>query len=80
MVAVIQVGSALQIALIPEGMNLITSSGQAAEQTVYHLHLHLVPRWRNDGFGDIWPPKRQVRARDMEGIADRIRKACRSVT
>jgi histidine triad (HIT) family protein len=78
--AVVQVGRAVEAAVTPEGMNLITSSGEAAEQTVYHLHLHVVPRWREDGFGDIWPPKGKLRGIDMEGVADRIRDACRSVT
>lgn len=77
--AVVQVGHAIQIALTPEGMNLITSSGEAAEQTVYHLHLHVVPRWREDGFGEIWPPKGELGGIDLEGVADRIREACRSV-
>ena len=55
MTAVIRVGHAIDQALKPEGMNLITSAGQTAEQTVFHLHLHVVPRWRRDGFGRIWP-------------------------
>ncbi|MCA1838806.1 MAG: HIT family protein [Actinomycetota bacterium] len=48
-------GRAIIQAVKPDGMNLITSSGSAAEQTVFHLHLHLVPRWHADGFGPIWP-------------------------
>jgi histidine triad (HIT) family protein len=75
--AALRVGRAIQEAVIPEGMNLITSSGAAAEQTVFHLHLHVVPRWRRDGFGAIWP--REPRYEDeslLEGIADRIRAAC----
>jgi histidine triad (HIT) family protein len=78
MAAVIRVGRAIETALSPEGMNLITSSGEAAEQTVYHLHLHVVPRWREDGFGEIWPPKRELPGVDLEGVADRIREACGS--
>jgi histidine triad (HIT) family protein len=78
MAAVIHVGRAIQTAVIPEGMNLITSSGEAAEQSVFHLHLHLVPRWRRDGFGHIWPPKGKLRRVDMDGVADRIREACRT--
>lgn len=54
--AAIHIGRAIQAALAPEGMNLITSAGEVAEQTVFHLHIHLVPRWRGDGFGHIWPP------------------------
>lgn len=32
----------------PEGWNLITSAGDAATQTIRHLHLHLVPRRHGD--------------------------------
>jgi diadenosine tetraphosphate (Ap4A) HIT family hydrolase len=75
--AVVLVGRAIQDALSPDGMNLITSSGSEAEQTVYHLHLHVVPRYRDDGFGEIWPPKRELPGVDLEGVADRIRDALR---
>jgi len=50
-----QVGVALRRIIQPEGLNLITSAGAAAEQTVFHVHLHVVPRWSSDGFGRIWP-------------------------
>ncbi|WP_230536438.1 HIT family protein [Streptomyces sp. OUCMDZ-3434] len=35
-------------------MNLITSRGRAATQSVFHLHLHLVPRAANDGLALPW--------------------------
>jgi len=76
MTGVVRLGRAIQSALAPEGMNLISSSGAIAEQTVYHLHLHVVPRWRNDGFGHIWPPKHESPATDLREIAQRIRAAC----
>lgn len=79
MTAAIQVGRAIQVALTPEGMNLITSSGEAADQTIFHLHLHVVPRYHEDGFGHIWPPKQDLGDIDMEGVADRVREACRAV-
>lgn len=75
--ACVRVGRAIQQSVTPEGMNLISSAGSAAEQTVFHLHIHLVPRWHRDGFGAIWP--RGPRYEDellLEGIADRIRAAC----
>src|SRR5207237_390139 len=56
MVAVLNVGRAIQLALKPEGMNLINSAGAAAWQTVFHLHLHVVPRWEGDHIKRIWPP------------------------
>lgn len=35
-------------------MNLITSKGRDASQSVFHLHLHLVPRTKNDGLALPW--------------------------
>lgn len=74
--AVVRVGRAIDAALKPEGMNLITSAGKAAEQTVFHLHFHVVPRWNRDGFGRIWPVEGRYEDADLEGVADRIREAC----
>jgi histidine triad (HIT) family protein len=76
MTAAIYVGRAIQAALAPEGMNLITSSGEIAEQTVFHLHLHLVPRWPGDGFGDIWPPAGLDDDPALKDAAERIRETC----
>jgi histidine triad (HIT) family protein len=75
--AAIRVGRAIKAALNPDGMNLITSAGSAAEQTIFHLHLHIVPRWENDGFGQIWPTNHKYENADLRDVAHRIRKACR---
>jgi len=76
MAAVIRVGRAIDQALTPEGMNLIASAGETAEQTVFHLHLHLVPRWHRDGFGPIWPVEGKYEDADLGDVASRIREAC----
>jgi len=78
MSAVITVGIAIEEALDPEGMNLISSAGEAAEQSVFHLHLHVVPRWLRDGFGKIWPVGERYENEELGDVADRIRKACAS--
>lgn len=79
MAAVINVGHAIEQVLKPEGMNLITSAGATAEQTVFHLHLHIVPRWHRDGFGRIWPMGDRFDDADLTGIAHGIRDACASL-
>jgi histidine triad (HIT) family protein len=73
--ASVKVGKAVREAVDPEGMNLITSSGEAAEQTVFHLHLHLVPRWSEDRL-DIWPPKRSMAPQVKRDLAAAVRTAC----
>lgn len=78
MAAIIRVGRAIRHAMTPDGLNVITSAGREAEQTVYHVHLHVVPRWEHDGFGEIWPPKRELEDVDLAEVADRIRRACAS--
>ena len=40
---------ALRDAVGAEGLNLLQSNGSAAWQTVDHFHLHLIPRWSDDG-------------------------------
>jgi histidine triad (HIT) family protein len=47
--------SAAQLAREMGGdMNMITSRGPAATQTVFHLHLHLIPRHVDDGLALPW--------------------------
>jgi histidine triad (HIT) family protein len=79
MSAVIKIGRAIQSAVTPAGMNLISSAGAAAEQTVFHLHLHVVPRYEGDDIDPIWPHKKSADAILLKRIALHIRKACASV-
>lgn len=43
--------------------NVITSAGPEATQTVFHLHLHVVPRRPGDGLALPWTPKETADAR-----------------
>ncbi|MFD5746510.1 HIT family protein [Streptomyces sp. NPDC127033] len=40
--------------------NIITSKGSAATQTVFHLHLHVVPREAGDGLPLLWTPRQEA--------------------
>ncbi len=35
------------------GVNILNASGKSAQQSVFHLHFHVVPRYDNDGL-DLW--------------------------
>jgi len=48
-----------------EGVNLLNSSGAAAWQTVFHFHMHVIPRHAGDPLRLPWVPARG----DMDDIA-----------
>lgn len=43
-------------ALNCDGFNLVQNNGEAAGQTVFHFHMHLIPRYNNDHAGITWNP------------------------
>lgn len=49
-------GEKLVKALGADGLNLVQNNGTAAGQTVFHYHLHLIPRYDGDSVGDLWTP------------------------
>ena len=60
-----------------EGVDLFLADGEAAGQEVFHVHLHVIPRFRGDGFGFRFPPGYdQLPEREtMDNIAGGIRRA-----
>lgn len=50
------VANATKKAFNPDGLNIIQNNGEFASQSVYHIHFHLIPRYKDDidGFGYIW--------------------------
>ena len=39
-----------------DGFNIVQNNGEAAGQTVFHFHMHLIPRFRGDGAMIQWKP------------------------
>ena len=39
-----------------DGLNLVQNNGETAGQTVMHFHLHIIPRYENDGQHILWNP------------------------
>ncbi|WP_281512273.1 HIT family protein, partial [Mammaliicoccus vitulinus] len=50
------VANAIKKAFNPDGLNIIQNNGEYASQSVFHIHFHLIPRYKEDidGFGYIW--------------------------
>ena len=51
-----RMGEAMKKALKCDGLNLVQNNGAAAGQTVFHFHIHLIPRYDNDKVGLGWKP------------------------
>ena len=54
-----------------EGFNLVQNNGELAGQTVFHFHMHLIPRYREDGQKIGWKPQ-EVSAEELEEIKNQI--------
>lgn len=44
----VKVSNALKKAFEPEGINILSNNGETSGQTVFHFHLHLIPRYEKD--------------------------------
>ena len=49
-----KVASAMKETLNCDGVNIVQNNGEAAGQTVFHFHMHLIPRFKDDGVGVTW--------------------------
>jgi histidine triad (HIT) family protein len=56
------------------GVNILTNCGKSAGQTVNHFHIHVIPRYDEDGLKLEFPPK-QLENSQMDQIKDSIKKA-----
>lgn len=56
-----------------DGLNVVQNNGAAAGQTVMHYHLHLIPRYENDGQHILWNPT-EPSAEELSAIRDELTK------
>jgi len=57
-----------------EGINLFLADGEVAGQEIFHVHMHVIPRFKGDGFGIRFGPNYDVRPerREIDSIAKNI--------
>ena len=71
-----KVARSLRDAFSPQGLSVYQANGTAAGQTVFHFHMHLVPRYEGDGMNLTWPVKNPPREQ-LEANAAKIRARLR---
>lgn len=68
-----EVARAMKSVLNCSGMNIVQNNGLIAGQTVFHFHLHLIPRYEGDGVNLGWP-QHEADLEENQRLAKEIRK------
>ncbi|MEK6891656.1 MAG: HIT family protein [Nanoarchaeota archaeon] len=68
-----KVAKALSLSLGCQGFNLVMSNGLEAGQVVFHSHMHIVPRFKDDGLKIKWPHTK-YKDGEMKEYAEKIKK------
>jgi histidine triad (HIT) family protein len=68
------IANAIKEEFNPIGLNTLNNNGEFAGQSVFHFHVHLIPRYgKGDGFGAVWKSHQdQYTPEDLKQIADSI--------
>jgi histidine triad (HIT) family protein len=73
-----RVARGLRAALQPDGINIIQNNGAAAGQTVFHYHVHIIPRWEGDNAVRLWQPHTAEQA-ELRALAEQIGAAVQNI-
>jgi histidine triad (HIT) family protein len=69
-----RVAQAVKKAMKPEGITLLQANEAVGFQTVFHLHLHVLPRHTDDGVALTWPAKHPPK-QDLDDLAAQVNAA-----
>ena len=67
----VKLSKAYRKALDFDGLNIVQNNGEAAGQTVFHFHMHLIPRYEGDNQHILWKPT-EVTQDELEEIRKQI--------
>jgi histidine triad (HIT) family protein len=66
-----RVAHLLEERLVPLGLNVLQANRAAAWQSVFHMHVHVVPRYEDDGLRHTWNA-RPARREDLDEVHERL--------
>jgi histidine triad (HIT) family protein len=69
-----KVSIAVKKELKADGVNVTMNNDSAAGQIIFHTHLHVIPRMKEDGF-EMWHGRRDYREGEAKEIAEKISRA-----
>ncbi len=72
MLTATRVARAAKTVLQPQGLCLFQANEAVGGQTVFHVHIHVLPRWEADGMNLSWPARNPPREA-LEQVAARLR-------
>ena len=73
MVLAKKMATAMTEALKCDGFNIVQNNGECAGQTVFHFHMHLIPRYKCDNVGITWTPG-ELSDKDKEEILSKVKE------
>ncbi|RNF39456.1 HIT family protein [Planococcus salinus] len=71
-----KIAQAIKETFEPVGMNLLNNAGEQAGQSVFHFHLHFIPRYgETDGFGMKWVSKeKEFTSERIQQLAEQVKE------
>lgn len=58
--------------LKPDGINIGQSNGRVASQSIFHVHIHIVPRFKGDAKKGFWPERKKLTYKQLNDLAENI--------
>lgn len=73
-----QIATAMKDAFEADGLNLVQNNGTVAGQSVFHFHMHMIPRYEGDQAMKLWTPG-ETDAEKLEELKEQVVKKLQGV-
>lgn len=72
----VKVAKAMKETLGCEGLNIVQNNGEIAGQTVFHFHMHIIPRYKGDTVNIGWTPGK-ADADEINELKEKLQQVCK---